>query len=166
LMFAGELATVRPGVRVAALPEVLSAVNESGLAKEYKQMYRDYLETGILEQKVLQDIGNASGVRYLAQLSLAGFDQGGNKRFGFLGLRLVDTQKANMRVFMQIWDSETGRVAWEGAEEVNYAFDSSSEMPVTFKTIAEMTAREMFAVLPGADPELILASDDEYEQLN
>ena len=166
LMFADELTVARSEVRVAALPEVLSAVNGNGLAQEYKQMYRDYLETGILEQKTLREIGRASGVRYLAQLSLAGFDQGGSKRFGFLGLRLVDTKTANMHVFMQIWDGETGEVAWEGTEEVSFAYDTSTEKPVTFKTIAEMTARELFAVLPGADPELVVAYDPDYEHLN
>jgi hypothetical protein len=155
LMFADELSQMRPYARVASLPEVLSAVNENGLADDYKQMYRDYLETGILEQDVLAKIGEVSGVRYLVQLSLAGFAQGGNKRLSFLGLRLIDTKLATMRVFMQIWDSESGSVVWEGTEEVHFAYDTGKERPVTFKTIAERTAREMFALLPGADPSLV-----------
>jgi len=150
LMFADELAQMRPDARVATLPAVLSAVNENGMAEDYKQMYRDYLETGILEQDLLREIGDVADVRYLAQLSLAGFRQGGNRRFGVFGLRVVETKQATMRVFMQIWDSETGIVAWEATEEVNYAYDTSAEKPVTFKTIAELTAREMFQVLPGA----------------
>jgi hypothetical protein len=155
LMFADELAQMRPYARVAPLPEVLSAVNESGLADEYKQMYRDYLQTGILEQDVLSSIGEVAGVRYLVQLSLAGFAQGANKRLGVLGLRLIDTKQATMRVFMQIWDSQTGSVVWEGAEEVHFAYDTSSEKPVTFKAIAERTARGLFELLPGADPSLV-----------
>jgi len=150
LMFADELTKMRPDARVASLPAVLSAVNEHSLADDYKQMYRDYLETGILEQDVLREIGAVSSVRYLAQLSLAGFSQGGNKRFGVFGFRVVETKQATMRVFMQIWDSKTGVVAWEATQEVNFAYETTAEKPVTFKTIAELTAREMFLVLPGA----------------
>jgi hypothetical protein len=150
LMFADELMQMRPDVRVATLPAVLSAVNENGMAEGYKQMYRDYLETGILEQDLLREIGDVANVRYLAQLSLAGFKQGGTRRFGVFGLRMVETKQATMRVFMQIWDSDTGIVAWEATQEVNYAYDTGAEKPVTFKTIAELTAREMFQVLPGA----------------
>jgi hypothetical protein len=157
LMFADELVQMRPDVRVATLPAVLSAVNENGMAAGYKQMYRDYLETGILEQDLLREIGDVAEVRYLAQLSLAGFKQGGNRRFGVFGLRVVETKQATMRVFMQIWDSDTGVVAWEATQEVNYAYDTGAEKPVTFKTIAELTAREMFKVLPGAREDGLVA---------
>ena len=74
---------------------------------------------------------------------------------GILGLRLVDTKQATMRVFMQIWDSQTGSVVWEGTEEVHFAYDTGAEKPVTFKTIAERTAQEFFALLPGADSSLV-----------
>jgi len=64
------------------------------LVFEYQQMYRDYLELGILEKSLLLRIGVANDVGFLAQLSLADFHQGQRGRFGFSGLRLVDTQKA------------------------------------------------------------------------
>jgi hypothetical protein len=150
LVFSNELADLRPNVRVVPLPAVLSAVNQNDLAAEYQQMYRDYLETGILEKSLLLRIGVANDVGFLAQLSLADFHQGQRGRFGFLGLRLVDTQKATIRVFLQIWDSRTGTVAWEGTEEANHSYDTSSERPVTFKAVAEIAARKLFERLPGA----------------
>ena len=96
LVFSNELVDLRPNVRVVALPEVLSAVNRNDLADDYQQMYRDYLETGILERSLLLRIGETNDVGFLAQLSLADFNQGQRGRFGFLGLRLVDTQKASI----------------------------------------------------------------------
>ena len=67
-----------------------------------------------------------------------------------LGLRLFDTKQANLRVFLEIWDSETGSVAWEGSQELNFAYDSSREKPVTFHDVAKIAAKQLYSHLPGA----------------
>ena len=150
LVFSNELEELRPDIRTVSLPQVLSSVNTQNLAEEYQQMYRDYLETGILEKSLLRRIGKANDVRYLAQLSLANFRQAQRGRFSLLGFRMVATQQANIRVFLQIWDSQTGTVAWEATQEVNYAYDTGKEAPVTFQVVAETASRKMFSALPGA----------------
>ena len=61
---------------------------------------------------------------------------------------MLDTKSASIRLFLQIWDSEDGTIAWEGNEELNYAFDTSRERAVTFKTVVETTARNLIAHLP------------------
>jgi len=52
--------------------------------------------------------------------------------------------------FFQIWNSETGAIVWEGAEELNYAWDTSSEKPVTFQLIVEEIARNLVSKLPAS----------------
>jgi hypothetical protein len=146
--FSKQLKQMRPDIDVVSLPRMLSAVNAADLEQEYKEMYRDYLETSILEGSTLQKIGVVGDVRFLAQLSLSGFEQQSNRRFGLFGLRLIDTKQANMRVFIQIWDVETGAVAWEGGTELNYAYESSVENPVTFLDVAKLAAERLFAQLP------------------
>lgn len=148
LAFSNTLESMRPNLRVLPLPAVLSAVNAAELDQDYKQMFRDYLETGILDGSLLKRIGEITGVRYFAQLNLASFDQANKGRLGIFGLRLVDTKQANMRVFVQIWDSQKGSVAWEGGGELNYAYDTMSEQPVMFQLVAETAAREIFTQLP------------------
>ncbi len=150
LSFSRQLEQARPGVKVVPLPSILSKVNAADLDQQYKRMYRDYLETGILEGSILQRLGEVGEVRYLAQLSLADFTQGSRGRFSFLGLRLVDTKQASMRVFIQIWDSQTGAVAWEGSAELNYAYESAAENPAPFLEASSLAARRLFADLPGA----------------
>lgn len=150
--FARELAAARPGVGIVSLPAVLSEVNAADLDQQYKRMYRDYLETGILEGSVLKQVGEISGARYLAQLSLADFQQQSRGRFSFLGLRMVDTKQANMRVFVQLWDSTTGGVVWEGSGELNYAYESAAENPAPFLEAASLAARRLYQELPGAPP--------------
>jgi hypothetical protein len=151
--FARQLQAMRPEVKVVTLSEIVSAVNARDLDQQYKAMYRDYLETSILEGSTLKQVGETGGVRYLAQLSLASFAQGNRGRFSFLGVRIFDTKLGNLRVFIQIWDSETAAVAWEGGAELNYAYDTGAEDPVTFLEITRLAAERLFSELPGATPE-------------
>ena len=151
MTFAETLQEVRPEITVVPLPNILSAVNAADLDQEYKQMYRDYLETGILEGSILRRIGEVGDVRYVAQLSLASFRQWSTSRFSLLGLRILDTEQANMRVFIQIWDVENAAVAWEGSAELNYAYETGAEMPVMFNDVAQLAAERLFAQLPGAE---------------
>ena len=150
--FAKALGEARPAVKVRGLAEVLNGVNAANLDQEYKSMYRDYLQTGILDADVLADVGKTSRVRYLAQLSLAGFSQGNRGRFSFFGLRMLDTKQGNLRIFLQIWDAESGTVVWEGSGELNFAYDTGRENPVTFAELCRLTAARIFAELPGAPP--------------
>ncbi len=152
LSFATQLEKDRPDLRVVPLPAILSAMNAAELDQEYKQMFRDYLETGILDGALLKRIGEIGQVRYLAQLSLASFEQASRGRFSLIGFRFVDTKQANIRVFLQIWDSQTGSVAWEGGGEVNYAFESVTERPVTFQQVAATVADRIYAGLPRSEP--------------
>jgi hypothetical protein len=148
LIFARVLEKERPDIRVISLPEALSAINQAGLADEYKQMYVDYSGTGIFKKDLLRKVGDVIGVRYLVQLKLSGFSQNSRGRFSFLGLRLLQTKEANIRLFFQIWNSQTGAIVWEGTEEVNYARDTSKEKPITFQLIVEEIALNLVNKLP------------------
>jgi len=149
--FSHKLQEMRPEVRVMSLPNVLSAMNAADLDVDYKQMYRDYLETGILEGSILTRISEVSDVRYFAQLSLASFRQSSLGRFSFLGLRISHTEVANLRVFVQIWDARNAKIAWEGFTELNYAYETGAEKPVTFADISQLAAERLFADLPGGN---------------
>jgi len=147
-IFARVLEEDRPQIHVIGLPETLSAINQADLADEYKQMYIDYSDTGIFKQSLLTKVGYVAGVRYLAQLKLSGFEQGSKGRFGMLGWRMVQTKQANIRLFLQVWDSENGAIVWEGTEELMYSNDSFSERPVTFQLVVEEVARNLLGKLP------------------
>lgn len=99
---------------------------------------------------MLADVGRTSRARYLAQLSLDGFSQGNRGRFSLFGFRMLDTRQGNLRVFLQIWDAESGAVVWAGGGELNCAYDTGRENPVTFEGLCRLTAARLFAELPGA----------------
>lgn len=148
LVFADVLKRERPGLRVVTLAETLGAVNRAGLADAYKHMYNDYRDTGLFSGQVLRKVGGATGARYMAQLKLQGFEQGSRDRFGLLGIRIVETKYAHIRLFLQIWDSRESTIAWEGMQEMRQAEDTMSEEPVMLRTVLERTARDLIARLP------------------
>ena len=147
-IFADVMQKERPDIKVMSLAKTLSAINLAGIADEYKKMYFDYSDTGIFKKDSLRMVGEVTGVRYLAQLKLSSFNQYSKGRFSFLGIRVVQTREANIRLFLQIWNSELGAIVWEGAEELNYAWDTTKEEPVTFKLVVEEIARNLISKLP------------------
>lgn len=148
LAFTGMLRNVRPDLRIVPLPETLSAVNRTGLTGEYRQMFEDYRLTGIFDRAILQKVAKVTGVRYLAQLKLGTFRQESKGRFGMLGIRMLETKTSTIRLFLQIWDSDDGSVAWEGSQESTVSHESLAEEYVSLKSIVEESARDLVAHLP------------------
>jgi hypothetical protein len=148
LAFADVLKQQRPGLKVTTLAETLSAVNRAGLAEPYKRMYDDYRDTGLFSSDTLRRVSQATATRYVAQLKLQGFGQSSKGRFGLLGLRLVDTLIGDIRVYLQIWDSRDGSIAWEGMQELRISRDSTTEEPVTMHILLERSAQDLVAKLP------------------
>ena len=147
-IFADVVKRERQSLRVVSLAETLGAVNKAGLADDYKRMYDDYRDTGLLSREVLRRVGAATGTRYLAQLKLQGFAQGSKERFGVFGIRIVETQYAHVRLFFQIWDSNDGTVAWEAMQEMRVSHETVTEEPVMQRAVLERTAQDLVAKLP------------------
>ena len=148
LTFANVLKRERPNLKVSTLAETLGAINQAGLAEAYKRMYEEYRDTGLFSGDTLRRIAAAAGARYIVQLKLQGFNQGSKGRFGFLGLRIVETQHADVRLFCQIWDGRDGSIAWEAMQELRVARESMTEEPLMLRQMLEHSARELIARLP------------------
>jgi len=148
LAFTEVLIRMRPDLSVMALPQTLSAVNRQGLTREYRQMFEDYRLTGIFDRETLQRVARVTKARYLAQLKLGAFRQESKSRFGMLGLRVLETKTSTIRLFLQIWDSHDGSVAWEGAQESTVSHESMAEEYVSMKSIVQESARDLVSHLP------------------
>lgn len=147
-VFTETLATQRPDVPYLSLPKTLSAINDSGLSTAYKDMLLDYRATGIFPKETLADISLSTGMRFIAQLKLSGFEQGSRGRFSALGIRFMETKQANVRIFLQIWDAKKGKIVWEATEELNYSHDTFAERPITFNKIMGEASKNLIAKLP------------------
>jgi hypothetical protein len=150
LTFSNVLQSARPEIRIVTLAEVLSKVNTAGLDVQYKEMYVGYRDSGLFKRDLLKEIAETLETRYLAQLKLQGFKQGDKNRIQFFGVRLVETQVATLRLFLQIWDASDGTIAWEGVEELRRSRDTFTEDPVTLQDAMKHAAKEMIDNLPQA----------------
>ena len=148
LSFTGVLRSLRKDLRIVSLPETLSAINRVGLTSEYRKMFEDYRLTGIFDRETLQKVAKVTGARYLAQLKLGAFRQESKGRWGLLGIRMVETKTSTIRLFLQIWDSDDGSVAWEGSQESTLSHESLAEEYVSMNSIIEESARDLVARLP------------------
>lgn len=148
LVFAKVLRQTRPSVRVVTLSETLSAINKAGISDAYKRMYDEYRDTGLFKRDILKQVSDLTGARYVAHLKLQAFVQGAKERFGIFGLRIVETRTANVRLFLQIWDSRDGTVAWEALQEMLYSHERVNEEPVTLTKILTEIAENIIARLP------------------
>jgi hypothetical protein len=152
-----------PNARVMPLPDMLSAINESGLAADYARMIREYESTGILERDALRAIAESGGVRYVAKFNLSDFDQRNEKRMDILGIRMFDTWRATIRVHLELWDSQTGQIAWQGNEELAFAREGVKEQPVSFSQVARLTADHLVNHVGESGKETTDRSEDEGE---
>jgi hypothetical protein len=143
LTFADVLKSERPALKVSTLAQTLGAVNKAGIADQYKRMYEEYRDTGLFSAETLRRVGAATGSRYVAQIKLQGFNQSSKNRLGLFGLRLVETQYADVRLFFQIWDSRDGSM-----QELRIARESTTEEPVMLRAVIEYSARELISKLP------------------
>ena len=147
-VFASTLIEQRPDLRIIPLPNALSLINKAELADDYKEMYKEYRDTGIFSKDTLEKIAEASGVRYVAQLKLAGFTQRSRNLFGVFGLRMIQTKSATVRIFFQLWDSSNGAISWESVAELSWAEEKILEDPVTLQTIMVRAAKDIAENLP------------------
>jgi hypothetical protein len=53
-----------------------------------------------------------------------------------------------VRLFVQIWDSRDGSIAWEAMQELRISLDSTRDEPVMLRNLLERSARDLVAKLP------------------
>lgn len=152
LVFSRVFATRRPDIPLVTLPEMLGRINRADLADDYRAMLAHHRDTGVFPHRYLTSLQAVSGARYVAQLKLADFRQDSEPRWGVLGFRVLETKRASLRIFLQVWDAERGEIAWEGMEEVSYAQDTATEAQISLQMAVRTAARRMISAMPGGRP--------------
>jgi hypothetical protein len=141
LALAAALAEVTPSVRALPAADTLNILNEQGLAGQYADLLSGFVRSGVLERKRLQAIGSALRSRYVLLPGLAGFDEILADHFEVTGLKVVRSRITTLRLWLQLWDTRTGRMLWESAGEARVA----SEVLIPDRTIPfDETARKLW----------------------
>jgi len=145
-----SLTRLRPDLRVVPLTQTLSAVNAAGLAPTYDHLYSTYKNTGLLDGQDLTKIAQTLGVRYVIQLKIAAYDQSSGGGVGFLLAALIRDKKANVRLFLQVWDSQTGRVVWEKTgEETEKKWSLVVERSIDMQEVVKSELDKLVPEIPG-----------------
>lgn len=148
LTFSHALKKQRPELKITDLSKTLGMINQANLANDYKKMYDGYRETGIFNRTTLKKIGDLTNSQFVCQLKLGHFKSKAQGRWSILGLNVYDTESANLRLFVQIWNAEKGIIVWEAAQELTYAYDTTDEEPVTLEKMIHLAAKDIAKVLP------------------
>ena len=114
------LTKVQPPIRVIPAYETINIINEAGQgsAQNYADLMAGFASGGILERQRLRVIGTALGSRYLLLPGLAEFNQLVMDKYDVMGLKLVRTRVTTLRLWLQLWDAQTGSILWESAGEL------------------------------------------------
>jgi hypothetical protein len=147
-ILADNFKEMREEVEVVPPSRSLSLINQSGLAEEYNKMINLYHTSGVFDKKILEKIKKAVEVQFLVHLKLASFNQYAFTRLSTFGLRVIDSQEAKMRIFMQIWDVE-GKIVWESSAEGIITQEEFRARPISFNELARSTCRKLIEKLPN-----------------
>src|SRR5262245_23003377 len=135
------LAQATPPLPAQPIPDTLNAINQQGLTAEYADLLSGFARSGMLERRRLQALGSALRCRYVLLPGLAGFDEVLGDSFEISGLKIVRSRVTTLRLWLQLWDTQTGRLLWESAGEARVA----SELLRPDRTVAfDETARKLW----------------------
>ena len=117
----GALTEVIPPVREIPVDETLNQLTDKGLATEYADMRAGFARNGMLDRRRLRRIGLGLGSRYVLLPGVAQFDEEILDKFEAAGIKLLRNRVTTLRLWLQLWDSQTGHIVWESSGEVTAA---------------------------------------------
>jgi hypothetical protein len=110
-----------PPIRGIPTHETVNMINSKGLSAEYGELIAGFVRSGILERERLQRLGSTLSARYVLLPGLADFSQILVDRFEIAGLKVVRNRVITLRLWLQLWDTQTGQIVWESTGEANVA---------------------------------------------
>jgi len=91
-------------------------------------------------------------VKYIAQPRLLSYIERTSTRLSAFGLSLVSTRETTVKVSLQLWDTDTGKIVWEGSGQATIAVEALRAKPVSFEEVVEAASRELMKRLVVNSP--------------
>ena len=118
LALAAALEGASPPIREIPTFETVNRLTDQGLAAEYADLLTRYTRNGVLERQRLRRIGSGLGARYVLLPGLAQLDETIIDKFEAAGLKLLRNRVSTLRLWLQLWNAQTGHIVWESAGEI------------------------------------------------
>lgn len=112
---------VTPPIREIPTDETLNRLTDKGLAAEYADLRAGFAGDGILDRRRLRRIGSGLGSRYVLLPGLAQFDETIIDKYEAAGIKLLRNRVTTLRLWLQLWDTQTGHIVWESSGEITTA---------------------------------------------
>jgi len=117
----GALTEVNPPIRNISADETLNRLTDRRLATEYADLRAGFARNGMLDRSRLRRIGSGLGSRYVMLPGIAQFDEEILDKYEAAGIKLLRNRVTTLRLWLQLWDSQTGHIVWESSGEVTTA---------------------------------------------
>jgi hypothetical protein len=117
----GALAEVNPPIREISTDQTLNQLTDKGLATEYADMRAGFARNGMLDRQRLRRIGLGLGSRYVLLPGVAEFNEEILDKYEAAGIKLLRNRVTTLRLWLQLWDSQTGHIVWESSGEATAA---------------------------------------------
>ena len=114
---AAALADLDRPVAAMSTGDTLNALNEHGQSAQYADLITGFGRSGMLARRSLRALGTALGCRWLLLPGLAGLDEFLVDHFEITGLKIVRSRVTTLRLWLQLWDADTGRMVCESSGE-------------------------------------------------
>jgi len=147
-LLAKTLQEKRKEIEVLLPGQSMSLINQAGMAKEYNEAIKDFRISGILDQKILTKLEEVLGVQYVVHLSLNSFKQYPSTRLSIFGLRAINSYIATLRLFVRIFQTDQGRIVWEGSGEGIITREEFRARPITFNELGQLACQMLVEKLP------------------
>lgn len=146
LAFAARFSKMRPEVRTVPLSQTLGAINRAGLTRSYLKMYETFAVTGVMDRDMLAKLRGVCGARYFALLQLAEFERLADTQANGFAFSPRPEPGTRIRLFLQIWDSTDGTIAWEGVNELSQVSRNGADS--SFSGMVERIAADLIMRMP------------------
>ncbi len=127
---------------------VQGRINAAGAWDDFMQMYREHETTSVLRKDLLSKIGVATGARYAILPKLLRYQQEVFDRATIVGISFLKTRQSTVDIHIQIWDTKTGMVVWQGAGEGTAATEFVSGSPISFLPVAKQACDSLIVLMP------------------
>jgi hypothetical protein len=161
------IAKADPPIHAIPAYQTLGLINEKGLARDYTELISGYASGGILEHQRLGRIGSAFAARYVMLPGLAEFNQTVIDKFEMVGFKLIRSRITTLRLWLQLWDVQTGQIVWESGGEVTAVTQLlRAKQTVALDRIAQKLWYQMIqdGLLGGKTEWRLFATDEDQEE--
>jgi hypothetical protein len=132
------LGEVAPPIPEISTVETVNRITDEGLAPGYADLRAGFARNGVLDRQLLRRIGTKLGSRYVLLPGIAQFEEAIIDKVEAVGIKLVRNRVTTLRLWLQLWDSETGHIVWESSGEATTAtVFLSPKQTIAFEEIAK-----------------------------